>query len=60
MYRLESFEQMVEKGIVDQMNNYEYLLVERPKWIEELELGKITRLQIRKLGENEREVEISS
>ena len=60
MYRLESFQQMVEKGILDQITTYEYLLIERPKWIEQLELGKFIRVQIRKTGEDEREVEIFS
>ncbi|MDR3168648.1 MAG: tRNA (adenosine(37)-N6)-threonylcarbamoyltransferase complex ATPase subunit type 1 TsaE [Candidatus Peribacteria bacterium] len=38
MYRLESFEQMVEKGILDQIYTYDYLLIERPKRINKLEL----------------------
>ncbi|MDR0607422.1 MAG: tRNA (adenosine(37)-N6)-threonylcarbamoyltransferase complex ATPase subunit type 1 TsaE [Candidatus Peribacteria bacterium] len=38
MYRLERFDQLVEKGILEQMDHYDYLLIERPKWIEMLEL----------------------
>jgi tRNA threonylcarbamoyladenosine biosynthesis protein TsaE len=49
MYRLESFEQMVEKGIIDQMNDYDYILIERPKWIEQLELGTFTKMNIKKV-----------
>ena len=49
MYRLESFEQMIEKGILDQMNDYEYLLIERPKRIEHMEFGNFTQLQIEKI-----------
>jgi tRNA threonylcarbamoyladenosine biosynthesis protein TsaE len=60
MYRLENFQQMIEKGILDQMNRYEYLLIERPKWIDQLAFGEITHIQITKKGENEREVEILS
>ncbi|MDR0369045.1 MAG: tRNA (adenosine(37)-N6)-threonylcarbamoyltransferase complex ATPase subunit type 1 TsaE [Candidatus Peribacteria bacterium] len=38
MYRLKSFEEMVEKGIIDQMNDFDYILIERPKWKEQLDL----------------------
>jgi tRNA A37 threonylcarbamoyladenosine biosynthesis protein TsaE len=38
MYRLESFQQLIEKGILDQMNEYEYLLIEWPKRIDQLEI----------------------
>ncbi|MDR0282058.1 MAG: tRNA (adenosine(37)-N6)-threonylcarbamoyltransferase complex ATPase subunit type 1 TsaE [Candidatus Peribacteria bacterium] len=36
LYRLEHFGDLVEKGILDQMENYDYILIERPKWIEKL------------------------
>jgi hypothetical protein len=49
MYRLESFEQMVEKGIVDQMNDYDYILIERPKWVDQLELGPHITMKIKKV-----------
>jgi tRNA threonylcarbamoyladenosine biosynthesis protein TsaE len=48
MYRLESFEQLVEKGILDQMNDYPYILIEWPKWIDQLELGTYLHLNISK------------
>ncbi|GHV25600.1 hypothetical protein FACS1894176_04480 [Bacteroidia bacterium] len=38
MYRLESFEQLLEKGILDQMNTYDYILIEWPKRIDQLEI----------------------
>jgi tRNA A37 threonylcarbamoyladenosine biosynthesis protein TsaE len=49
MYRLESFAQMVEKGIIDQINSYSFLLIEWPKRIEQLELGQYAHLLIKKL-----------
>jgi tRNA A37 threonylcarbamoyladenosine biosynthesis protein TsaE len=58
MYRLNSFKEMVEKGIIDQMNTVEYILIERPKRTEQLELGNYAELQIEKTGENERKVRI--
>ncbi len=36
LYRLENFDDLVEKGILDQIENYDYILIERPKWIEKL------------------------
>ncbi|MDR2540501.1 MAG: tRNA (adenosine(37)-N6)-threonylcarbamoyltransferase complex ATPase subunit type 1 TsaE [Candidatus Peribacteria bacterium] len=38
MYRLESFEQLIEKGILDQMNEYNYILIEWPKRVDQLEI----------------------
>jgi tRNA threonylcarbamoyladenosine biosynthesis protein TsaE len=58
MYRLESFQQMVEKGILDQLHSYSYLLIEWPKWIEQLALDTYLHLQIKKNGEQSRVVEI--
>jgi tRNA threonylcarbamoyladenosine biosynthesis protein TsaE len=49
MYRLESFQQMIEKGILDQLYNYQYLLIEWPKWIEQLGLDTFVRVQITKV-----------
>jgi tRNA threonylcarbamoyladenosine biosynthesis protein TsaE len=48
MYRLESFQQMVEKGIFDQLQHYPYLLIEWPKRIEQLALDTYLHLQIKK------------
>ncbi|MDR0650612.1 MAG: tRNA (adenosine(37)-N6)-threonylcarbamoyltransferase complex ATPase subunit type 1 TsaE [Candidatus Peribacteria bacterium] len=48
MYRLENFQQMIEKGILDQLYSYPYLLIEWPKWIEQLALDAYLHLQIKK------------
>jgi tRNA threonylcarbamoyladenosine biosynthesis protein TsaE len=49
MYRLESFDQLIEKGILDQIHSYEYLLIERPKRIDQLALENCTHLKITKV-----------
>jgi tRNA threonylcarbamoyladenosine biosynthesis protein TsaE len=56
LYRLEHFGDLVEKGILDQMENYDYILIERPKWIEKLWIFNALHLHITKFWENEREV----
>lgn len=60
MYRLESFQQLIEKGILDQMNEYEYLLIEWPKRIDQLEIWPYASLSITKTGESEREIDLHS
>jgi tRNA threonylcarbamoyladenosine biosynthesis protein TsaE len=60
MYRLESFDQLIEKGILDEITTSDYLLIERPKRINQLGLGKVVCVQITKVGENEREVTLVS
>ena len=58
MYRLESFEDLLEKGILDLINEYEYILIERPKWIDKINLGDYKTLKIEKTWDNERMIEI--
>ena len=58
MYRLEQFDEMIEKGILDQLSNFSYILIERPKWEKELGLSRAVKLEIKKLNENERTVEL--
>ena len=58
MYRLETFEDLIEKWIMDLINEYEYILIEWPKWTEKLNLGWIRTLTISKTGDNEREIEL--
>ena len=59
MYRLETFEDLIEKWIMDLINEYEYILIEWPKWTEKLNLGWTKTLTITKTGDNEREIELS-
>ena len=58
MYRLESFEDFLEKGILDLINQYEYILIEWPKWIDKINLGTYKTLKIDKIWDNERAVEL--
>ena len=58
MYRLETFEDLIEKGIMDLINEYEYILIEWPKWTEKLNLGWTKTLTITKTGDEEREIEL--
>jgi len=59
MYRLESFEDLVEKWIMDLINEYDYILIEWPKWIEKLDLPWTKTMTITKTWDNEREIELS-
>jgi len=56
LYRLENFEDLIEKWILDQIENYDNILIERPKWSEKLWLFNPLHLHIKKLWENEREI----
>lgn len=58
MYRLESFEDFLEKGILDLINEYEYILIEWPKWIDKINLGNYKTLNIEKIWNNERQIEV--
>ena len=58
MYRLDTFEDLVEKWIMDLINQYEYILVEWPKWTEKLNLSWTKTLTIKKTWNDEREVEL--
>ena len=58
MYRIESFEDLIEKWIIDLLNEYEYILIEWPKWTEKLNLSWTKTLSITKTWDQEREIEI--
>ncbi|MBQ9554021.1 tRNA (adenosine(37)-N6)-threonylcarbamoyltransferase complex ATPase subunit type 1 TsaE [bacterium] len=57
MYRLSSFEELVEKGILNQISEYEYIVIEWPKWEEQLDLENPLSIKITKISASEREVE---
>ena len=56
MYRLSSFEELVEKGILHDIAQHEYIVIERPKWIDQLDLGPALIVKIEILKEWEREI----
>ncbi|MDD2537429.1 MAG: tRNA (adenosine(37)-N6)-threonylcarbamoyltransferase complex ATPase subunit type 1 TsaE [Candidatus Absconditabacteria bacterium] len=59
MYRFSAFGEVIEKGILDQMGEYDYVLIERPKWVEQLPFQHYIHLKIEKLSPSERRVLIS-
>ena len=58
MYRLETFEDLIEKWIIDLINEYNYILIEWPKWTEKLNLSWTKTLSITKTWDQEREIEL--
>ena len=36
MYRIESFEDIIQKGILNQIHEHNYIVIERPKYITQL------------------------
>ncbi|MCX6824268.1 MAG: tRNA (adenosine(37)-N6)-threonylcarbamoyltransferase complex ATPase subunit type 1 TsaE [candidate division SR1 bacterium] len=58
MYRIKEFNELVEKGIIDQINEFEYIIIERPKFIDQLPFKKSTQLHIKKISESERSIEV--
>lgn len=58
MYRIKEYSELVEKWIIDQINEFDYIVIERPKFIDQLPLKNPTILHIKKTSENERSIEI--
>ncbi len=56
MYRLNSFDEVVEKGILDAINSHEYIVIEWPKWIDQLGIDHAMMLEIAIIDENTREI----
>ena len=54
MYRLNSLSEAVQKGILSQIAEFEYIVIERPKWISELDLGNYLELELEKISASER------
>lgn len=48
MYRLENEHDIREKGINDQITNHEYIAIERPKFVDILDIGHHTVIEITK------------
>jgi tRNA threonylcarbamoyl adenosine modification protein YjeE len=58
MYRIKEFSELVEKWIIDQINEYEHIVIERPKFIDKLPFKKSTIIYIEKNSETERTIEM--
>ena len=58
MYRIQTFEDIVEKWILNQIHEHDYIVIERPKFIDQLGLAEYTWIHIQKSSETERELTI--
>lgn len=56
MYRLEEASQLLHLGILEEIEKYPYVLIEWPKRTEEYMDDEWLKVEIEKVGENEREV----
>lgn len=56
MYRFENFAEVVEKGVLNQISEFDFIVIEWPKWIDQLDLGEYLELQIDKISAGERRV----
>ncbi len=56
MYRINHYEELVEKGIIDQINEYEHIVIERPKFIDKLPVKNWVIITIEKISETERTI----
>ena len=58
MRRLNDHKEIIEKGILDQMNEFEYIIIEWPKHTQHLWLSNATIVDIKKTSPTTREVSI--
>ena len=58
MYRLKSFEELIEKGILNQISEFETIVIEWPKRIDQLDLDTYLHIKIHKLSAELREIEL--
>lgn len=56
MYRIKEFSELVEKWIIDQINEYEHIVIERPKFIDKLPVKNSAIITIEKISETERSI----
>jgi len=58
MYRIENFNELVQKWILAQMHEHDHIVIERPKFIDQLGLTKYMIVDIQKISEEERELSL--
>ena len=56
MYRLEDEDYLVKKGMVQQIQEYDYVIIERPKFTHLYADKGYTTIRIEKISDTEREV----
>lgn len=60
MRRIEDYQELVKKGIIDQINEYEYILIERPKYNDKLPIQGAIIVNIKKTSPTTREVSLTN
>ena len=58
MYRIKEYSELVEKWIIDQINEFEYIIIEWPKFIDQLPFKDPTTIHIKKISETERIIKL--
>jgi tRNA threonylcarbamoyladenosine biosynthesis protein TsaE len=58
MYRIETYDQIIEKWIKEQIEEHEYIIIERPKFIEKINLGKTAKVVIKKIDTKTRKIKL--
>ena len=58
MYRIKEYDELVEKWIIDQINEFDYVIIERPKFIDKLPFKDSINIHITKISETERSIEV--
>ena len=56
MYRLSTFDELIEKGILNQISDFDDVVIEWPKWEDKLDLETPLVVTINKLSASERDV----
>ena len=56
MYRLTTFDELIEKGILNQISDFDNVVIEWPKWEDKLDLETPLVVTINKLSASERDV----
>lgn len=58
MYRLSTFDELIEKGILNQISDFDNVVIEWPKWEDKLDLETPLVVRIDKVSASERDVVI--
>lgn len=58
MYNIKTYEELLHKGILDLIDQYEYIVIEWPKFIEQLSIESPTIISIIKKDSSTRELSI--
>lgn len=56
MYRLDSLEEMIEKGILNQISEFEWIVIEWPKREDQLDLQDFLSIKIEKISADIRDL----